>query len=64
MSDSIDFYEIRIGTRDDWDHVAMVKDEAGADEVMSCIKKENPENEYHIEHIEIVADVDMSVREY
>lgn len=64
MSDRMDFYEIRQGEYPNYKHVAFSKDEESAEKVMSCIQKQNPDTEYSIEHVEIIADIDMRFGEY
>lgn len=59
MSDRLDFYEVRCGTPSDWTHVCLCKDEDVAKQIVS--KYNLP---CFVEHVEIVAEVDLCIGDY
>lgn len=59
MSDRIDFYEVRCGTPDDWDHVCLCKDKGVAETIASVYGAP-----CFIEHVEIIASVTMDIEDY
>lgn len=63
MSDRMDFFEIRCGTYDNWDHVCLVKDQEEAEKIMKLLDQHYPRDLF-IEHMEIIARVDLEEGEY
>jgi len=65
MSGRIDFHEVRDGDEDDWGHVCLCKDEDMADLIIDALNKtSHPDTVFYKHHIEIVAEVDLDVRDY
>jgi len=65
MSSRIDFYEVREGTEDDWEHVCLCKTEADATRVITALQHVDTAGlSWFIEHVEIVAEVDLDIRDY
>tara|TARA_R110000851_G_scaffold287513_3_gene441526 strand:+ start:3803 stop:4003 length:201 start_codon:yes stop_codon:yes gene_type:complete len=66
MSDRIDFYEVRVGSDDDYDHVCMCKCEDQAQKIVDRFTDvdETLCARYFIERIEIVAETNLTLGDY
>lgn len=63
MSDRIDFYEIRAGEEDNWDHVCLVKEEEDANSLIEILRS-NYDKPLFIMHVEIVAHTNLQLQEW
>ena len=63
MSDRIDFYEVRRGQENDWEHVCLCKDEDEAKYIAAVLANEEGKD-FYVHHMELVASVDIEERDY
>lgn len=59
----LEFYEVRRGDEDDWDHLCLCKSEEDAERI--CNTEENLSGvKHHVVHVEIIATADLNIEDY